>query len=212
LKRTVSTTRRAFYLSCLAVFALWLLLLASVLPFLAAEADPGDTLIRHTIRLALLYYAAAVSLMLLLNPEDWSAQTPRGQLARCCWTLAWAAYVIHVAMAFHFAHHWSHALAVEHTRQRSGIGEGIYVSHLFTVLWTADVSAWWLWPARYSARSPWIGRALHAFMLFMIFNGTVVFEEGLIRWAGIGLFVGLAIVWLLCRAIARPNATEQGET
>jgi len=99
-------------------------------------------------------------------------------------------------VAFHYAHHWSHAEAVEATRLRSGVGEGIYVSHLFTLLWTADVLWWWLRPRGYAARSPWVDRVLHGFMLFVIFNGTVVFEDGLIRWAGILLFVALAAVWL----------------
>ncbi len=148
------------------------------------------------MRLALLYYAAAASLMLLLRKDDWAATSARGRLARCCWTLAWAAYVIHVAMAFHYAHHWSHADAVEATRQRSGVGEGIYVSYLFTLLWTTDVSWWWLRPRGYAARSPWVDRVLHGFMVFVIFNGTVVFEGGVIRWAGVVLFVGLAAVWI----------------
>jgi hypothetical protein len=38
--------------------------------------------------------------------------------------------------------------------------------------------------------------ALHAFMAFMIFNGTVIFETGWIRWAGAALFVALGTLWL----------------
>ena len=62
-----------------------------------------------------------------------------GRDARLVWALGWAAYLVHVALAFHLAFGWSHAAAVEQTRERSGFGEGIYVSHLFTLLWTADV-------------------------------------------------------------------------
>ena len=36
--------------------------------------------------------------------------------------------------------------------------------------------------------------ALHGFMLFVIFNAMVVFESGLIRWAGVAMVVWLAAV------------------
>jgi hypothetical protein len=173
---------------------IWLALLAVILaaPTALQSPTPGDDLTRNTVRLALLYYAAAASLMLLLRPEEWSAHSGRGWLARWCWTLAWAAYLIHLAMAFHHYHDWSHAAAVEHTREVSGVGEGIYVSHLFTLLWTLDVAFWWLRPNGYAQRSAMLGWLLHGFMAFVIFNGTVVYEHGFIRWAGVALFVELA--------------------
>jgi hypothetical protein len=187
---------------------LWLLLLGAVLaqPALTSSA-PDDELIRNTIRLSLLYYAAALNLMLWLRPADWPAATPRGRLARCCWTLAWAAYLVHLATAFQVAYQWSHADAVEHTRQVSGVGEGIYVSHFFTLVWTADVLYWWRWPEAYARRSPWAGRALHGFMLFVVFNGTVVYEAGPIRWAAVVMFAELAaMVWARRRLRLQPVA------
>src|SRR5204863_7801685 len=123
---------------------------------LSAAADPGDRLTRDTVRLALVYYAAAATLMLRPGPRAWRA-------ARWCWTLAWAAYLVHVAMAFHHYHHWSHAAAFAHTRAVSGVGEGVYVSHAFTLLWTLDVAWWWLRLGSYTTRPPWVGRALHGF-------------------------------------------------
>jgi hypothetical protein len=133
--------------------------------------------------------------MIGLLPADWLARTGPGRLARWCWTLAWAAFVVHLGMAFHHYHHWSHDDAVRHTQEVSGFGEGVYVSDLFAVAWTADVAAWWLRPAWYARRSPWNDRALHGFMLFMVFNATIVYETGFIRWAGAALFVWLALVW-----------------
>src|SRR5262249_13594077 len=135
------------------------------------------------------------SLKLFLHPADWFAESGLGRLARACWTLSWLAYLIHLGMAFHHYHHWSHADAIEHTREVSGVGEGIYVSHLFTLAWTADVAWWWLRPRTYAVRPAWVGWALHGFMLFMIFNATVVYEQGLIRGAGWALTVGLAGLW-----------------
>lgn len=180
----------------LGAIGLWVILLAAILvhPYATHADDIGDHLIRNTVRLSLLYYAAAATSMLLLRPDEWTAGTLRGGLARSCWSLAWLAYLVHLAMAFHHYHGWSHAHAMEHTREVSGVGEGIFVSHLFTLLWSADVLFWWLHAQRYAARPRWIDRLLHAFMVFVIFNGTVVYETGLIRWAGLLMFAELAAV------------------
>jgi len=188
-----------------ALVASWCVLLGAVLarPSLFPSADPGDDLTRDTVRVALLSYGAAAVLMLLLRPGDWDARTPRGEAARWCWTLAWAAFLVHLAMAFHHYHGWSHARAVEHTRAVSGVGEGIYVSHLFTLLWTLDVAWWWLRPMSYAARPGWVGRGLHGFMLFIVFNATVVYEAGPIRWAGLALTEVLVRLWALQAACRR---------
>jgi hypothetical protein len=191
----------------------WAVLLTLVLswPSLTSSPSAGDDLTRNTVRLALLYYAAALTLMMRLRPPEWLARSGRGRLARRCWTLAWAAFVTHLGMAFHHYHHWSHADAVRHTRDVSGFGEGVYVSYLFALAWTADVAAWWVCPVWYARRSPWIGRALYGFMLFVVFNATVVFETGFIRWAGVALFAWLAAAALStfrARRAARPGGRE----
>jgi hypothetical protein len=174
---------------------IWLIVLVGVL--FASLSDPvsdGDHLIRNTIRLALLYYAIALTLLLRSQSSDWREHSNNIRLARLCWTLAWLTYIIHVAIAFHFAHHWSHAEALRHTEEVSGVGEGIFVSHLFTLVWTADVVSWRLWPGWYARRAAWLDWLLHGFMLFVVFNATVVFESGWIRWAGVALFAWLAVV------------------
>jgi len=180
------------------VLAAWLGLLLVVLgmPYWLDSPTRGDDLTRDTVRLSLACYGTAAALMLRLRPGDWAARSGRGALARWCWTLAWATYLIHVSMAFHYYHHWSHAAAVAHTRQVSGVGEGIYASHLFTLAWTADVAFWWWRPRSYARRAPWVGGLLHGFMVFIIFNATVVYETGFIRWAGGLLLATLAVLWL----------------
>jgi hypothetical protein len=170
---------------------------------LASETLTGETLTRNTVRLSLAWYATALCLMMRLGPTDWLATSGVGRLARWCWTWGVVCFLVHLAMAFHYYHHWSHAHAFEHTRAVSGTGEGIYVSYLFTALWLADAIWWWALPAAYAARSAWIDRALHAFMLFIVFNGMVVFENGPIRWAGLLLFVALPAAWLLSRGAPR---------
>ncbi len=140
-------------------------------PPVMALADPGDFLIRNTIRLSLVYWAIA-----------WVLLLERSRSFRWFWTLAWAAYIVHVVMAFHYFHHWSHTSAVNHVQATSGFGPGIFVSYLFTALWTADVV--WQWGAAESYyRGPkWLSVAWHAFMVFIIFNGAVVYESGPTRW------------------------------
>ena len=174
-------------------------LLAAVISFTRLFAsDVGDLLTRNTVRLSLAWYAAALCLMMQSRgDEDWRAQTTIGRLARWCWTWAIVVFLVHLAVAFHYYHGWSHTHALERTRQVSGVGEGIYVSYFFTWCWIADALWWWWQPARYAARSVWIDRALHTFMLFIVFNGMVVFETGGIRWAGCAMFALLAAVWLV---------------
>jgi hypothetical protein len=185
--------------------AVWAVLLLAALagPWLLSVADPGDAVTRWTVRAALLWYAAAAILMLRLGPTDWRAATRRGRLARCCWTLGWAAYLVHVCVAFHFAHGWSHARAFQHVQDVSGFGHGIWFSYLFSLLWTLDVGWWWLAPASYATRPHRLGWLFHAYMAGMIFFATVVYESGLIRWAGVLLFVVLGFC-LLYRVRPRP--------
>jgi hypothetical protein len=183
----------------LAFVLAWLLVEAAIVvgPYLAGVPNLADTLTRYTVRPALLYYAAAAALMLVLRPAEWPADRGRGWLARWLWTAGWAAYVVHVVVAFALYHHGSHAEAMAHVEAASGWAEGIFVSHLFGLVWTLDVAWWWLRPIGHRRRSPWWDRCLHGFMAFIVFNATVVYETGLIRWCGAALFAGLAAVWLL---------------
>ena len=50
---------------------------------------------------------------------------------------------------------------------------------------------------RYAARSAWIDRLLHGFMLFIVFNSMIVFESGAIRWAGVAMFAAFVLAWML---------------
>jgi hypothetical protein len=172
-----------------------ILLAAVIVATYGLSAHIGEMLTRNSVRLSLAWYTAALLLMMWLTPRDWYATTRLGSLARWCWTWALVTFLVHLVMAFHYYHHWSHAHAFERTRQVSGVGEGLYVSYLFTVLWTADVLFWWLSPARYAARPACVCRTMHCFMLFVVFNSMVVFEAGLIRWAGLIMFAVLGIAW-----------------
>jgi hypothetical protein len=172
------------------MFVAGLLTLVVVLAFSRwAYEHPGEALVRNTVRLSLAWYLAALCVRWRTPPRVWQTPAPdsagsadasavdaersasRLRLARGFWTWAVVVFLVHLAMAFHFYHGWSHARAFERTRQMSGYGEGVYVSYLFTLAWCADA------------------------MLFIVFNGTVVYETGPIRWAGLTGFLLLAGVW-----------------
>jgi hypothetical protein len=144
----------------------------------------------------MLFYALAAAGMLLVSRAQWPRVGPVLGLARLCWSLAWLAFVVHVTLAFHHVHHWSHEDAVNHSREVSGVGAGIIVSHVFTVLWGLDVVWWWLRPTSYGRRPRWIDWVLHAFMAFIIFCGTIIYESGPIRWAAATGFLVLGILFI----------------
>jgi hypothetical protein len=185
----------------------------------------GALLTKWTIRLALACYVAYLAGWLSGRNTHW----PR--LARAIWTLGCILFVVHVACAFHFYHHWSHAVAWRHTADRTqqllgvAVGDGIFFSYLFLVLWVLDVL--WLWPEAFAVairrpgkgsppspatgdaicvpgksprleETPWWRVVVHIFLLFVAINGAIVFESGPTRWAGI-----LAIFALVCLAIRR---------
>ena len=172
----------------------WILLIAGALlgPAVLQSPSLGDDQVRFTIRVSLLYYFAATLGMLLTSRDEWTVAGSRVRLLRQIWTLACLAYVIHVALAFHHYHQWSHAQAMQHTRERSGYGGGIFASHLFTLLWSLDAAYWWARPSGHIRRPMWAGATLYGYMAFIVFCGTVVYESGLIRWASAGAFAMLA--------------------
>jgi len=197
-------------------FAGWLGLLALVAVIastLALAAVPA-TLNRSTIHLALAEYVFALWLMIGMSADDWTAATPRGRTTRWLWTWACVKFLVHVACAFHFTHHWSHAHAFEQTRLESGYGEGLYVNYFFMAAWTGDVAWWWIAPNAYVRRSPWIDRLLHSFLLFIAFNATVVFERGAVR--GAGLVASFALIFRWWRKVTQPriarSAAKPGPT
>jgi len=128
-------------------------------------------------------YAAAIALMLLR----------RDSLARGAWAAGCAIFLAHVAFAFQFYHHWSHAEAYAATARQSGIGWGLYVNYAFAIVWLADV-LWWGRP-----RASWISTTIHVFLAFMFFNATVVFGKGWVRWAGVVVTIALGVLYGISR-------------
>jgi hypothetical protein len=156
----------------------------------------GEWITRWTVRGALALYALSVALRL--------AAPGRRRGARLLWTIGCVLFLAHVAVAFHFYHGWSHAHAyretARQTRERFGIdwGGGLYFNYAFTVAWAADAAYGWVaGPDAYQRRSRWVGAALHAFFLFMAFNGAIVFAAGATRWVAAVVMGGLLLLALV---------------
>ncbi len=93
---------------------------------------------------------------------------------RLLWTASWAVFLLHVVLAFHVHHHWSHHEAWEHTQRISGYGDGIFLNYAAILLWTFDV-LWWGWPRSQQARPRWAAGLIHGYLLFLWFNAAVLF-------------------------------------
>ena len=164
-------------------------------------SNAGIELTDWTIRLALLACAGRWALGLWF-PKGRRHERP----ARGLWTLGCLLLWLHVACAFAFYHHWSHAEALEstalRTRETIGLdwGGGIFFNYALLVVWTADVLWWWIRPTSYRMRPRSLALAVHAFLAFMIFNAAVVFESGATRWVTLAGLVVLAIGRLARRA------------
>ena len=156
----------------------------------------GDFLTRLSIWLALVAYAVGAGLLLQARNRP-----QQRSLARWAWTFGCAFFLVHVLCAFAFFHHWSHDDAYRETlRQTAELtgwhsGSGIYINYLFAAAWLADVLWWWLAPASFDRRPSWLDALWHGFLIFMVFNGTVVFGHGPVRLLGILICTTLAILW-----------------
>jgi len=156
------------------------------------SSEAGELLTRWTVRVAFVLYLAALAAR-LLKPSRWVT-------ARVLWTAGAFAFLIHVACAFGFYHHWSHAEAFEATALRTAEvagtawGGGLYANYAFALVWIADASWWWRGLEIYRRRSRWLDWTVQFFMAFMFFNATVVFGQGAIRWMAVA---GGLLLWLL---------------
>ena len=122
--------------------------------------------------------------------------------ARLLWLMGCLLSLAHVAAAFHFHHHWSHALAAEDTRrqtlEQTGVNfrGGIYFNYLFALVWLADCAGWLVGGKHFHETHRAWRIVLHSFFLFMIFNATVVFGHGWARPVG-AVVCALAVAGLM---------------
>ena len=151
----------------------------------------GTALTLWSARAAFLLYACALA--------GWLSGKFRA--ARLAWTSGFVVYLGHVAAAFQFHHHWSHAAAYAETARQTAdlvgvrLNWGIYLNYLFTMVWAFDVIWIWWSPQIYRRRPRWISVSIHSFMAFLFFNATVVFGSGPVSWLGLTVTAALGIRW-----------------
>ncbi len=159
-----------------------------------------EVIVYGTVWAALACYPAAG-----LGSAAASPGVQRG--ARLIWSLGCFLFWVHVLSAFGAFYRWSHSVALAETAKQTlaatGVssGSGLYLNYLFALFWAADVAWWWWRPESYRARPLGLFLLLHAFFLFMIVNGAVIFVPGPRRWLGLILtMAGVASVgWAVAR-------------
>ncbi len=127
-----------------------------------------------------------------------SAPVARGRLL--LWTAGCLAFLLHVAAAFCFVHHGSHAAALAHTARQTyevtgwNWGGGLWVNYAMTLWWPLDVILSWKYGLDGLPR--WYRWTLHTFFGFLIFNATVVFGPPGWRWLAVPATLLLWVTWL----------------
>jgi hypothetical protein len=77
-------------------------------------------------------------------------------------------------------------------------GGGLFINYTVALLWLADVAWWWFAGLSSYRRRPWLLTIVwHSFLIFIIFNATVVFKDGLTRWIGLLICLTLLSSWFL---------------
>lgn len=157
----------------------------------------GEFLTRFTIWIAIGGYVTSAAIYLRWRESAiWQSQ------ARWASTVGCAALVLHTISAFHFYHDWSQASAYREVERQtaevtgSAFGGGLFVNYAFLALWMAEVVWWWRGLETYRQRHRLITAAWHGLFIFMLFNATVVFKTGWVRWLGAGLCAVLFLLWL----------------
>ncbi|HET6325960.1 MAG TPA: hypothetical protein VFG04_14885 [Planctomycetaceae bacterium] len=158
----------------------------------------GELLIAWSARVVVAFYLLRLAAdVLIADPVR------RDRWARWAWTVGFAIYLVHVAFAFQFLHHWSHAAAVEHAARRTfevvgfEFGAGLYFNYVFTLLWLADVVLWWRRSLAGRVASPAYYWTVQAIFAFMMFNATVVFGPAFWKWVAVGALAVIVALRLL---------------
>jgi hypothetical protein len=158
---------------------------------------PSDLLIAWTIRLSMLLLFVVFALQ-MQRPSGQSM----GRWLKYLWTAGFVMCALHFLAAFHYVHGWSHSAAylatAEDTRKNLGFayGAGVYFNYLFLVVWGADICWTWRSDQKSTRSTPWIILAGRWYLLFIAFNGVVVFKSGWLRTLGaisMFLLIGIAI-------------------
>lgn len=158
----------------------------------------GEFLTRSTIWISIAAYTLGCVIFATARK-----QSDADRWTRLAWTIGCAVLLAHFICAFHFYHGWSHEAAYRDTvRQTAEVfainwGGGLFINYAVAILWVADVAWWWFAGlSSYRRRPWWVTLIWHSFLIFIIFNATVVFTDGLARWAGLLVSLSLCLSWV----------------
>ena len=160
------------------------------------EIVPGILPVWWSAALAVFGWVLGAAMMIRARPIEWSAGGPRLGLAHVAWLGGSVMLAVHVWTAFAIVHGWSNAAAFDETERLSGVGEGVYVNYVVLIVWGADAAWLTIAPRRYARRLRWLGRAIHGFLAFVIFNAAVVYVEPFVRWYGAAWFAVIGLSWV----------------
>ena len=156
----------------------------------------GELLTRSTVWIAIIADTLGSVIFATARKHD--------HWARWAWTAGCAALLAHFACAFNYYHAWSQASAYSETARQTaevfGInwGGGLFINYAVALLWFTDVAWWWFAGLSSYRRRPWVLTiAWHSFLIFIIFNATVVFKDGLTRWIGLLVCLTLCLSWFI---------------
>jgi hypothetical protein len=170
----------------------------------------GEFLTRATIWVSIVGYLIGSVIFGLASSSR--RRKPWDSAARVVWTIACVSLVAHFISAFQFYHAWSHTAAYRDTARQTeelfGLdwGGGLFINYALLIAWIVDIAWWWRSGIDSYRKRPRLLVALwHGLFLFIIFNATVVFADGIARWAGLAVSLLLIITWLrIVRAWDRP--------
>jgi hypothetical protein len=161
----------------------------------------GELLTRSTVWISIVAYTIGCVVFATAR-----RQPEADRWTRLAWTTGCAALVAHFICAFQLYHDWRHESAyIETARQTAQVfaikwGGGLFINYAVATLWTADVTSWWLAGlSSYRRRPWWLTLSWHSFLIFIIFNATVVFKDGPARWIGLLVCLTLILSWILVR-------------
>jgi hypothetical protein len=166
----------------------------------------GEWIIAWSIRIAML-------LFVVVHALEWSTvNRPRIQFTlKVLWTASFLLFLLHVAAAFHFVHHWSHDAAyiatANETREKMGFayGTGVYFNYLFLLVWAIDVAMIWLGKSSTSVIQKYVRILGRCYLLFIAFNGVIVFKSGWLRVIGLLATVMLMVLAFRFYRRLKPN-------
>ncbi len=163
--------------------------------------DIGEILTRGTIWVSIAGYA--IGSVLFAMPSSSRRSAMWDSAARVIWTIACASLIAHFISACQFYHGWSHAAAyadtARQTRETFGLnwGGGVFINYALLLGWMLDIGWWWGGGLdSYRKRPKAFVVAWHGFLIFIIFNATVVFADGIVRWVGAGICLVLTLAWV----------------